>query len=254
MGRIDAIADGGCITLWLDNSKRKNAIDDEMLFQLLDLLSDAGQDSRCRLVAFRGVGGSFCAGRDVSGLGKEQQRDPLQTLSDLLGAIRSFPKPTLAVVEGPAVGLGMAIVCACDLVIADETAKFGVPEAKLGLTPSLTAVSAIRTLPRKIALDLMFAGRFLNAEEAVRYGLANQAVTSAGLEAARIKAIENIRAMSPNALKRAKRLLLASETLDVDAAMQAAVDVARQSLTDPDSREGLYAFRKKQKPSWATDL
>jgi enoyl-CoA hydratase/carnithine racemase len=84
--------------------------------------------------------------------------------------------------------------------------------------------------------------------------LANQAVTSAGLEAARIKAIENIRAMSPNALKRAKRLLLASETLDVDAAMQAAVDVARQSLTDPDSREGLYAFRKKQKPSWATDL
>lgn len=148
-------------------------------------------------------------------------------------------------------GLGMAVVASCDLAIAEEHAIFAIPEAKMGMSPTFTAVVALRSLPRKTAMEVMLTARRLSAAEAKAAGLVNTVVPKDCLGVAIDEMTAAILALSPSALERAKELGQAIEGLDFDQAIGCAIETGLAAVHDPDVAEGMAAFRAKRTPVWS---
>lgn len=247
----------GVVRLWLDNPARRNALDSAMLEQLTGALRGQGADPACRLVLIQGRHGTFCAGRDVGDLQQQQGAqapDPMAQLAParaLAEALWACPAPTVAVVSGKAVGLGLGLVAWSDFAIAEAGASFSFPEARLGIPPSMIAVSLLRVLPPREVCELIMRGAQLGAAEARRIGLVQRvAEGEAGLEQACEELVADILRASPQALRTSKALLREAAGLPFAQAFERGVQVAAQALSSQDAVEGLAAFQAKRPPAW----
>lgn len=254
--RVERPSDG-CVALVLENERRKNALDIAMLTGLQEALATLADDGACRLVIIRGQGENFCAGRDISELSASDEPEPggmpradFERLRGLAMALYHFPKPTLAMVRGYALGLGCALAALCDLAVAEEGARLGIPEAKVGVPPSLTTVALMQVVPLKAAARILFTGSLIDARHAERIGLITEAVPGDRLDAACDKLVRELLDVSPSAVRLCKELMRATESGDFAGNVDQALQMATRGLGTPDAVEGRRAFLEKRRPVW----
>jgi 2-(1,2-epoxy-1,2-dihydrophenyl)acetyl-CoA isomerase len=245
---------GSVAIVTLDRPETKNAITQEMRGQLYSAFEEIALDADVRAVVLTGAGGAFCSGMDVGGMGRGGvvgSMDRMHTLNRIARSIHSLKKPTIAAVPGICVGVGWSYAMACDIVLAAEKAKFAAIFRNIALAPDGGMVWHLRQLLGvQKAKEIVYSGRMIGAEEALRLGLTFETVADAGLMDRAIELAESFASGPTIAMGLAKRQFdLAwnnsfEQYLDMEATMQPIA-----SRTE-DHEEGLAAFREKRKPAF----
>ena len=229
-----------------------------MLTELRQAFDDLHQQYSVRAVVLTAEGSCFCTGSDLHEIQATQQDDnPQQAwfadanqLRDLLAAILRFPKPVIAAVNGPALGTGLALVAACDLVLAAPEAQFGFPEAYRGLTAGVAIplvsyrIGAGQTTPLLLRCDP------IDAEQGRRIGLVHEIVAHDLLWARAKQWTEEIAAASPVALALNKRILNETVGETLMSLLSSAAAATATGRTTESAREGVAAFVEKRAPQW----
>jgi methylglutaconyl-CoA hydratase len=257
MSGIEIERSGAKATLWLDRPERHNAFDDALIAELSAALVELAADSAIRVVLLAGRGKSFSAGADLAWMKRmagytaaENEADALK-MAEMLNRLDSFPKPTIALVQGAAMGGGVGLVAACDIAIAAEDAQFAFSEARLGLTPATISPYVIAAIGPRAARRYFFTAERFGAQQALHLGLVSAVVPAADLAGEASKLADILSQNSPGAMAEAKRLIADVTGRPIDAALRSdtAGRIARQRAS-VEGREGVAAFLEKRKPSW----
>lgn len=244
-------------TISLNRPDKRNAMHAPLIKELLTALKNSINDEQIRVVMLTGQGDNFCAGGDIAWMQKialgtdSENYDDAQLLADLLFALYSCPKPVIVLAQGAVLGGGLGVLAAADIAIVAKDASFGLPEVKIGITPSMISPYMIAAIGERAAHYYFLTGERFNAERALQLGLVHQIVDNAelvnvGLGLAK-KMIEN----SPKALTAAKHLIraVAKEQITSQLAQKTAEHLAELRAT-PEAQEGLKAFLEKRQPKW----
>jgi methylglutaconyl-CoA hydratase len=243
-------------TLTLDQPHNRNALTPALMAGLARGLESALADEAVGVIVLTNTGPAFCAGADLSGgspagpAGKRRgaRRDGL---AGLLAAIQDSAKPVVARIAGHCMGGGVGLAAACDISIADEAAKFGFTEVRVGVAPAIISVVCLPKLRRADALELFLSGERIGAARAPRVGLITRAVPAADLDAEVAAVAGRLLAGGPSALAAAKRLVYTIPGMDREAAFTRATEVSQALFASAEAAEGMAAFREKRLPSWA---
>lgn len=229
-----SVADG-VATLTLNRPESRNALNLEMCELILTFAQESTSNKDVRIVLVRANGPVFCAGADLKerqGMSEAQVRERRMKAFAAYAAIEALPMPVIAVLEGPAVGSGCEIACACDFIVATPAASFRVPEAIRG------TVGATQRLPRilgkRLAKDLLFTGRTLTAEEAERHGLVSRLVAPETLEAVLADIAKAIVEVPAQSLRLAKRCVDRGTELDPQGALATEIAAIEEQLAAGD--------------------
>jgi enoyl-CoA hydratase/carnithine racemase len=249
----------GVACLWISNPAHRNAMNDDLIEQMITHLRDLGRDPACRLVVVRGRGGTFSAGRELNDLRKLQGATltevtaTYERLHALNLAFHDCPVPTLAVIERYAFGAGATIVSWCDMALAEDGAFICYPELQHGIVPSPALMALMRSVPDKVALELLLTGRRVYGPEAAQIGLITRAVPAGGLDAAMGEIIAGVRRCAPNATRRMLRFIVSAAAMSPRDAMAEAVDSISAGLLEPDAQQGIAAFLEKRPTPWSLE-
>ncbi|HEX8456195.1 MAG TPA: enoyl-CoA hydratase-related protein [Pyrinomonadaceae bacterium] len=194
---------------------------------------------------------AFSAGVAIEEHVSETIYQMLESFHNIFRALEVMAKPTLALVDGAALGGGCELVAACDIVLATERARFGQPEIKLGVFPPVAAVMLPRIIGERRARELVLTGELIDAPEALRLGLVNYVVAPAELEAKAQELLGRLRELSAPALELTRRALDLSrgERLE-DALARVESLYLNELMKTEDANEGIKAFMEKRKPVW----
>ena len=242
----------GVITL--DRPDRRNALDSEMAGELMEACRAAEIDPRCRVVLLRAEGPAFCAGMDLRALqmmlsqSYEANLEDSRRLAAVFERLWSFPKPTVAAVQGAALGGGCGLAAICDVTLTAPDTQLGFPEVRIGFVPALVSIFLVRLVGHAHARDLLLSGRRMTGAEAHRIGLVNEVVSLDVLDRRAREVAEELASNSPQAMAATKRLMPAISQDEIE---RACVVNAKARMTD-DCREGVRAFLEKRAPSWTS--
>jgi len=248
---------GAVATLTLNRPGARNALDLAMRQEMLAALDEVEADEAVRVLVLTGAGEHFCAGGDVKNMRERRQtaaegRRRVQMLNTMVQRLVDFPRPTIAMVDGYAVGAGTNLALCCDLVIASERAKFGELFNKIGLAPD---GGGTWFLPRLVGLarakELIFTGDVFDATEAARIGLVNRVVPVAELRAVTRALAEKIAGGPPAVQRMAKHMLNRAATSDLPAALDLEAYSQGLAIASDDHQEGLAAFFDKRSPKFS---
>ena len=194
---------------------------------------------------------AFSAGVAVEEHGEETIFQMLDSFHAIFRTLEQLARPTIAVVDGAALGGGCELVAACDIAIASERARFGQPEIKLGVFPPVAAVLLPRVIGDKRARELILTGEMIEAAEAMRVGLVNYVVPTEQLAAKTDELLAKLRDLSAAALELTKRALDLGRERTLEAMLMQVEDVYLHELMKTyDAKEGIKAFIEKRKPVW----
>jgi len=246
--RQDAVA-----TVTIDRQDALNALDVATLTELRDRLREVAGDAGVRAVVLTGAGEkAFVAGADIkymSGLDPEQAKGWGALGHEAGRLLETMPKPTIAAVNGFALGGGCELALACDIRYASARAKLGQPEINLGIVPGWGGTQRLaRICGLGVAKELVFSGRTIDAEEALRIGLVN-ALADPVLERA-LETARELAAKSPVALSLAKRLCNLTLGVDHAGGLETEANEFGELFASADAKEGLTAFVEKRAPSF----
>lgn len=234
----------------------RNAFDERMISEIHHAIEGFTGDNDVRAIVVTGEGSAFSAGADISWMrrmgqaGFEENYQDALCLARMLDAIALCPKPTIARVNGPAIGGGTGLVAACDIAIADENAFFSFSEVKIGLVPACIGPYVIRKVGQGKARELFITGRRISASQASDINLVNNVVPEGKLDEEVQALLKQLLSSGPSAIAAAKRLVdntpgqTREEYIDYTARMIA------ELRTSPEGREGTTAFLEKRKPGW----
>jgi len=250
--------EGGMATITLNRPERLNAIGGTMAVDLELALEDANSDGTVRVLILTGAGRAFCSGADLSTLGEIADEVALALVqrSPAAGGIRSFTlqlqnfeKPTIAAVNGPAVGAGLSLALACDIRIASDRATFSQIFIRRGVVPD---TGSTYFLPRVVgmakACEMVFTGEILDAEQAEECGLVSRVVPHDELMLGVRELAAKIAANPPIAMKLAKRALYNGATSDLASALEFEGYLQGICFRTEDFAEGMAAFLEKREP------
>ena len=245
-------AEGGVMTLTLNRIERKNSITTVMYAALADALAGAASDAAVRVVVLQGHETVFSAGNDIGDFQNKPMPFAESPASRFLQAIATFPKPLLASVCGPAVGIGTTMLLHCDLVYAGDNAAFSLPFVNLGLCPE--AASSL-LLPRMFgyhrAAEALLLGEPFMAEAALEVGLVNRVVPPTEANGVAQAAARKLAAKPIGALAETKRLMkMGQQQLVAQQMADEGASFARM-LGEPAAREAFSAFMEKRKPDFS---
>jgi enoyl-CoA hydratase len=238
--------------LRFNRPEARNAINPEVSLAMAELLDAAEADAGVRAVVLTGNGPVFSAGADLKVVAQGGASAIAGAPGGFAGLVsRDFPKPIIAAVNGPALAGGFEIVLACDLVVAADTARFGVPEVQRGL---LAAAGALIRLPKRvplaIALELAMTGEPVSAERALALGLVNRVVPADQVLDEALKIAERIGENSPVAVRVSRRLVKEALELSEAEAWVRNDESAMEVFRGGDAIEGATAFAEKRPPVW----
>ena len=261
---LHEVREDGVHTLRLNRPKQLNAINETLVAETQAVVAEIARDPSARVLVVTGGERAFCAGADVGMMdetrdredsgatdwGSDEVRQKLrQRFQGLTSSILRAPVPTVALVRGPAVGGGLDLSCACDLAVASDTARFMVAYTRRGLFPDL---GGFWLLPRIVgdrnAADMVFTGRFVDAQEALAMGLVNRVVADAECEAVVDELAQQIASAPPIALRLAKILMHRTANLDYEGALEFGAMATTITETSDDFREAVTAFLEKRDP------
>ena len=249
---IELVQDGGVARLTLNRPEKRNALSLELLEELLAALEEIAA-SDARVVVLAGAGPAFSAGHD---LGEMTGRDEAfyERLFDLCSVVmqrlHTLPQPVIAKVHGIATAAGCQLVASCDLAIAAEEARFATPGVKIGLFCSTPMVPLSRAVGRKRALQMLLTGEFIDARTALAWGLVNDVVAAADLDAAVDALAAKISAASPLTVGIGKAAFWQQVELDEAGAYDYARAVMTRNALANDAQEGMCAFLEKRPAAW----
>ena len=253
-GTIHYVADAGIATVTLDSAGKLNAVSVTMWQELRRVFEALAADDGVRCIVVRGAGGNFAAGADLDEFGdvhhdvSSGRRFHLETVVPSLAAVRDVPQPVLAAIEGVCAGGGLQIALACDVRIAADNARFGVPVGRLGLPVVLPELRLLlERLGQAVTAELLLTGRLLDAAEARDKGIVSRTVATADFEQRLGETAHAIAAGSPLAARRNKAQirLLVERGMDYTAHD---LDTSFEFLESEDFREGIAAFVAKRHP------
>jgi len=239
-------------TLTIDRPEKKGAMTYAMLADFIAAVRRAGEDDAARVLILTGAPGTFCAGTDLADLetvpGKQRGVRGEAEQSDVWWPLTACPKPVIAAIDGPAVGMGAEFTSQCDIRIASPKARFAWNFAHRGLVPDTGAGTWL--LPRLIghdrALALLYSGRFVDAEEAHAIGYVSALHPSDGLLDAARELAESFLVGSPFSQQRIKSLVYRGLERDVGAHMQSHVGALKECFASEDHKEGVRSFLEKR--------
>jgi enoyl-CoA hydratase/carnithine racemase len=250
----------GVVRLTISNPAKRNALDHPILDAITATLGELGSPgSEARCVIVTGAHGMFSAGYDIGEIPDEEFEERAERLvahpfTEAIDALEAFPRPTLAVLPGHTIGGGLELALACDLRVAQEGIKLGMPPAKLGLVYShtglrrfLDAIGAARTR------ELFLLGRHIDAQTALAWGLVNAVAPEGGLDAVALEFAGELAGNAPLSQTGNKRViaaLLSAEGELPPEVEQELIELRRASFASQDMREGMRAFAERRPARW----
>lgn len=247
----------GVATLTLNRPDKHNAFDEHLIADLSGLLADISGNDAVRVVLLRATGPSFCAGADLDWMRRMAGYDRAANLADagalaaLLHKLDSMPQPTVACVQGAALGGGAGLVCCCDMAMAVSQATFAFSEVRLGLIPATISPYVIRAIGRRAARRYFLTGERFDAAVALRLGMVSEVVEPAALEGTAQHLVQALLDGGPQATRAAKGLISEVAERDIDSELMA---LTSRHIADirgsAEGQEGLSAFLDKRPPSW----
>lgn len=242
--------------IWLNRPQVHNAFNSRMVGELRTALRSLAADDAVRVVVLSGTGTSFCAGADLNWMREiirfsyEQNLAESLELAEWLHELSALPKPTVARVNGAAIGGGAGFLAACDIVVASTEARFGLSEVKIGLVPACIAPYVLRRTGEGRARQYFLTGERFDARRALEIGLANIAVEPAELDRKVDEVVSSLVSSGPEALAKAKELLTRVPGLSLEEAKRYTAEMIASLRTSAEGQEGMAAFLEKRKPKW----
>jgi enoyl-CoA hydratase len=251
---VEATHDGHVSTLTINRPDKLNALSREVLSDLSTAIEAISANEQVWALVITGAGKAFVAGADIAAMKNMTEAEGLQFGAlghGVFAAIETLRCPVIAAVNGFALGGGCELALACDFIYASSKAKFGQPEVNLGIIPGF---GGTQRLPRRVgsaaARELIYTGKMINAEEALRIGLANAVFEPDALLSAAAKTAGEIASKGPLAVAAAKRLIRDGVDLPLPEANQAERAAFGEAFGTHDQREGMAAFLEKRAPAF----
>lgn len=249
---------GPVLQLTLSNPARRNALHPDIYAAGLTAVTDAAADPTLGAIVLTGDGAHFCAGGNVKRLAAnrlhppEIQRDGIECFHRWVLALRRCPLPIVAAVEGSAAGAGFSLALACDLIVAAESAKFGMAYVKIGLSPDGGGSAfAGRALPRQLAAELLLTGAPIDSRRLQALGVVNRVVADGTALAEGLALAQGLARGPRRAQGRIKTLLEAAPTTPLEMQLDFERDHFLDSLFGPEAAEGVEAFCAKRAPDFS---
>jgi len=237
--------------LTLNRPEKRNALNDELIADLKMALRSADNNESVHCIVLRGAGAEFCSGADLSALQKISQASvseniaDAQSLAELFLLMRQVRVPVVAAVRGRALAGGCGLALACDIVLAERSARLGFPEVNLGFVPAMVMAILRRSVSEKVAFELITTGREVTAEKANSIGLVNYVFDVGNFEAEVENFAKRFQKLSRSALSLSKSLFYSSEAMAFEDALAAGVDVNATARMTEDCRAGIAQFLNK---------
>ncbi len=262
MSRVSAVSlavDGAVGVLTIDRPERRGALDDastNVLRSLADEVAERAEGGEVRAVVLTGTQGSFCAGRDIAGvdpLAEDARAVLAHVVNPVIERLSRLPVPTVAAVEGAALGVGLGLALACDLVVAAEDARFGSPFGRIGaVLDSGAHLLLAERIGRPRTLELVYTGRLLTGAEAAGWGLVTRSVPTGTAQAEGLALARTLAAGPTQAYLASKRLLaqVRDNALSLAAVLAIEAEAQGRVSATKDYREGFAAFQQKRRPEF----
>jgi len=255
MGVVETRIENRVATVTLNRPERHNAFDENVVAELTEAIGVVEADARVRLLVLAAAGKSFSAGADLDWMrrmasyGEAENLADAKRLATLLQTLNFMAKPTIALVQGAALGGGVGLVAACDMAIARPEAVFGLTEVRLGLIPAVISPYVAQAIGERASRRYFLTGERFDAKTALALGLVTEIAEDLPATVARFA--EMLLAGGPEAQGATKKLIRRVGRGTINAAMidDTAERIAR-SRSGPEAREGIAAFFEKRKPSW----
>jgi enoyl-CoA hydratase len=240
------------VVLTIDNLSQRNALSDPVLAELVQQLEKADRDPQIRAIVIAGGDKVFAAGADVRAL---QQRTATEIYDGdralLWEAVRRIRTPTVAAVSGFCLGGGCELAMISDVIVASETARFGLPETQLGLIPGAGGTQMLpRAIGKAVAMDMVLTGRMLDAQEAAAMGLVSRVVGPDEWRETALKVARKIAGRPAVAQRLAKETVNAAFETPLQGGIHGERRAFAMAFASEDAREGLSAFVEKRDPEW----
>ncbi len=250
MKHIGVQIDGGLGTITL-RKPPVNVFNIEMMDEINATLRDWIEEKDLKVVLFNAEGKCFSAGVDVAEHMGDLAPKMIESFHGIFRLMDRLGAVTVASVYGSCLGGGCEVAIFCDLVIADDTAKFGQPEIQVGVLPPIAAQIMPRIIGRKAAMDLILSGRIISAQEALGMGLINKTVAKGDLSQETESFISPYLSLSAEVLRITKKTIKAGLMDDFEPSLKAIEDIyLNELMKTTDAQEGLKAFLEKRSPEW----
>jgi len=233
-----------------------NAFNVELIEEMTEAVHRVKEDGAVRVVVLTGSGKSFCAGadlnwlREIVGYSFKQNLEESRALADVLFQLYALPKPTIAMVNGTAVGGGTGFLSACDIVVAAEAAAFGLSEVKIGLVPAAISPYVIRKIGESKAREYFLTGKRILARKAQEIGLVNEVVPLEKLSESVDRLIENLLTSGPEAMACCKELITRTSHARIEDVKEFTANMIAGLRVSKEGQEGMSSFLEKRKPNW----
>jgi methylglutaconyl-CoA hydratase len=251
--------DGAVLRLTLHRPEVHNALDGSLIEALTIALKAVPAGGPVRLVQLGGAGASFCAGADlawmrtVAAYTYDENREDARRLAALFAALNGCLAPTMAVVQGTALGGGAGLLACCDMVIAAEDARFGFTESRLGILPAVVSPFVVAKIGAGHARALFASGERFDAARALRIGLVHQMVPPGELQDAAQRQVRELLRAAPGAATAARTLVEMVTGRTAEEVRDYTVETIAQLRAGEEGREGIAAFLEKRPPRWVQD-
>jgi enoyl-CoA hydratase/carnithine racemase len=252
MAVVESERRGQVALVTLNRPEARNAISPEVSQSMAEVLDELEADPSVRAVVLTGRGEVFSAGADLKVVAQGRAGDIARAKGGFAGVVtRNFPKPMIAAVNGPALAGGFEIVLSCDLVVAAETSRFGIPEVQRGLVAAAGGLLRLpKRVPLAVALELAITGDPIDAQRAFELGLVNRVVPADRVVDEAIVLAERIGENSPIAVRASRQLVREAVDMTEEEGWRRTNELVIPVFESGDAVEGATAFAEKRKPVW----
>jgi len=257
MTTLDITRDGAVATIWMNRPEVHNAFDENLIADLTSACRELDADDSVRAVVLAGRGKSFSAGADLAWMKRAANYTVEENLADagalaaMLRTLADMKKPTVARVQGAALGGGTGLTAACDIAIASSAAVFATSEVKFGILPSAISPYVLRAIGPRQALRYFQSAERFDAARARELGLVHEVVAPEALDAKVAEVVASLLQCGPKAQGAAKDLIRAVAHQPIgDAVVADTVQRIAHLRATPEAREGVAAFLEKRAPDW----
>ena len=249
--------EGSTLILTISNPEFRNALGPEMYAAGVEALNAAESSTEVRCVIITGEGGLFSPGVNLQQLQDNRQKSPEHQAQSIEGfhnwieAIRAFPKPVIAAVEGPAAGAGFSLALACDMIVAARDSVFVMAYSNMALSPDGGGTwNLTRTLPRQLATEVLMCGERISAERLYTLGVVNRLSEPGQAMSLALALADNLNDRAPNALTSIKELISDADGSNLNQQLARERDHFVKNLHHPNAAIGIGTFLNKQKPTF----
>lgn len=246
--------DSRIATVTLNRPEKRNALSLALMGELIEVLRDLGSRKDVSVVILDAAGPVFSAGHDLSemtGRTVEEYREIFDRCCELMELVQSIPQPVIAQVQGIATAAGCQLAATCDLVVAEDGARFGTPGVKIGLFCSTPMVAISRVIGQKRAMQMLLTGQLIDAPTAADWGLVNEVVPADQLASRATELAAQIATASSVVTGIGKEAFYAQISRDQHSAYEYAKTVMTMNALATDAQEGICAFLEKRQPTWS---